>query len=212
MLAAAFFMPWITISASSFLASVSFSYSMVDFFTQLIARTPLIQALQPTFGTMYNPSAGTQNLPLDTGLVAGLWLATILAAVLYIIALVYAAIFFIRSSSLYTLSSAVLAIASFVSTFFAAYLIRQQVFEWGQMGSTETILFNMKLDIGAWVALVAGFLFVGSWFLARQTTSAVRSDEVEKGKVDRSEMFCRECGRKIPRDSKFCKECGAKLM
>ena len=179
-LAAAFFMPWITISASSFLGSVSFSYSMVDFYTQLIVKSPLILTLQPTFGTTYNPSTGTQNLPVDTGVESEFWLATILALVFYTIAVVYAVVFFIRKSSLYILSSAVLAMASFVSTFFAADFIRQQVFEWGQIGSSETVLFTQRLDIGACVALVVGFVFVGSYFLGRQTTTAARPAEVKE--------------------------------
>jgi hypothetical protein len=202
-LVAAFFMPWITVGASSFLASVNFSYSMGDLYARLITKSPLIQAIQPTFGTTYSTKTGTRNLPIDAAIQSDAVFATSLAVVFYSMSVIVAFVFLTGGSALYSLPSAFFATGSFVSTFLAAGFIRQQVDEWGQLGSNWTGLFNQRLDVGAWLALVAGFMFVGSYLLSGQT-------EVEP-KVLPSLMFCRECGRKIPRDSKFCKECGARL-
>ena len=104
-------------------------------------------------------------------------MATILATVFYAMAVVYAVAFFIRKSTFYLLSSAVIAIASFVSAFFAADFSKQQVVEWGQaLGWVDAQPLNMRLDIGAWVTLVAGFILAGSYVLTKQapTTKAVQ--------------------------------------
>ena len=193
-----------------------------------MARSSLVRALQPIFGTRYGPYTGTQNLPVDAELESRLWMATILATVFYAIAVAYGVVFFfIRKSTLYLLSSAVIAIVSFVSAFFVADFFKQQVVEWGGMGSSNGIFLNMRIDIGAWVALVAGFILAGSYVLSRQVV--VRSHTESEGSLrfaSKTEpartsgkaqpvsptKFCRFCGAKIPRDSTFCEECGGKIV
>lgn len=140
--------------------------------------------------------------------------ATIICVVSYTCCVVFAVWIFIRKFRFYALCSSVMAVCSFMSAFFAAELIRQQVVEWGQMGASfGTSLLNLKLDVGAWAILVAGFILAGGYFISRQApmTKAVEAPEAGKSRAEPSMMFCRECGSKIARDSKFCKECGAKL-
>lgn len=200
MLAAAFFMSWITWSGSIFGSSYGLSYSMVDLWKDVMALHSLAWSLGK-FLTTLSSTGFFQNLQIDPELQSRLFMATIFAAVFYIIALVGLVLFLIWKSAFAALSSGVLAIGSFVSAFFAADLLKQQAVEW-EVGS----FLNLRLDIGAWVTLSAGFILVGSYAVSRL------GPKVETVQFEPTMMFCKECGRKIPRDSKFCKECGSKLV
>jgi len=214
-LTVAFFMPWITVSSSfssvsSSYSSVSFSYSFVDLCSELMAKSSLAQQM---FGTTYN----TQNLPIDHDLDSRLRIMTTLAVVFYALSIIYAVAFLIRKSGFYLLLlSSIVAMASVVSALFAASFLKQQLVEWEQFA----FLLNIRLDIGAWVTLVAGFVLAGSYVLSRQGLTGGPREVVEaeaepmtesKPNVEPSMMFCRKCGSKILRDSRFCKECGAEL-
>jgi len=65
----------------------------------------------------------------------------------------------------------------------------------------------VRPDYGIYLVLMAGFVFLGAYFVMRQGVSREPVEETST-----SMMYCRECGARIPRDSKFCKECGAKLV
>jgi hypothetical protein len=225
-LALAFFMPWITVTAESFLGSASFSYSMIDFFMEFMTKSTTIRTLQPMFGTI-----GQQNLPIDRGLELRFMIAISWAMISYIFAVLCAVASLIRKDPRFSLISGLIAIVSFVSALLASNIIKEQVIKWGQMGSSTAQLLNYRLDIGQWITLLAGFILVGSCFLSREmpTTQKVPHSETtttiakpkflsptmfqEEAKMERPRpwMFCKECGARIPRDSKFCKECGARL-
>jgi hypothetical protein len=212
-LTTAFFMPWITIGTSAILGSAgvsySYSYSFADLCGEVIAKSSLGRAVQQILGTTHD----TRSLPIDSNLQSRLWTATMLAVVFYFLSVVYAVVYFIRGAGFYLLSSAAIAIASAISAFFAVGFFKQQIVEWGEL---LAFLLNVRLDMGAWVTLVAGFILAGSYALSREDLAVARQAEVEPMQESRpnaqaSTMFCRECGSEIPRDSRFCKECGAKL-
>ena len=55
----------------------------------------------------------------------------------------------------------------------------------------EASFLNMRLDIGAWVTLVAGFILVGSYAVSRL------GPKVEAVQFEPTMMFCKECGSKL---------------
>jgi hypothetical protein len=189
------FMPWLTIDFGFLGSRLSFNLidflNLVDFSTRSAGL--VLQTIQSTLSMKAFPS----NAVLVRDTVFFLLLAT----VLYALAIAAAAISFVFKEA-WLLFSGAFAILSGLLAVVGIETLKANVIA---KGETPAYALLVRPDYGIYLALIAGFVFLGAYFITRQSTL------VEERVVAAPSIHCPRCGATTPSNSKFCKECGTRV-
>jgi hypothetical protein len=188
------FMPWLTIDLG---LGSTLSFNPVDFLNLVDFSTQSAGLALQTIQSALYLNANPPNAVLVRDTVFFL----LLTDVFYGFALITAIITFVSKEE-YLLVSGIFAIISSLLAVAGIETLKTHVTAEGLKPEYSLLI---RPDYGVFLAVIAGFVFLGTYFLTRQVPL------VEERVVREALMRCPRCGGETPRDSKFCKECGLRV-
>jgi ribosomal protein L40E len=189
------FMPWLTIDLS-FLGSRA-SFNLIDFLNLVDFPTRSAGIVLQTIQSTLSMEASPPNAVLVRDTVFFLLLAT----VFYGLAIAAAVVSFVVKEA-WLLFSGAFAILSGLLVVVGIETLKANVIA---KGETPAYALLVRPGYGIFLALIAGFVFLGAYFISHQSTL------VEERLVTTPSTHCPRCGATTPSDSKFCKECGTRV-